>query len=165
MEIVVYRQKSKEESTRGEMYIDGVKFCDTLEDEFRTKKVMGETRIPSGRYKLGFREFSKKQEREGNISNMTKKYRSKFDWFFNHIEVKDIPNFSFVYIHVGNYEEDTDACLLVGHGFTDYDNESAIWKSKPAFEAFYKTVSPVLQSGEDVWITYVDHPDDKPVNE
>ena len=155
MEVVVYRQISKEESTRGELFIDGEKFCDTLEDEFRTKKVMGETRIPSGRYKLELRKV---------LSPMTKNYRSKYDWFLWHIQVMEVPNFSNVYIHVGNWEKDTDACLLIGNGFTDYDDKSAIWKSKPAFEEFYKTIVPLLDSGTGVWITYVDHPDDKPVD-
>lgn len=156
MEIVVYRQPSKEESTRGELYIDGDAFCDTLEDEKREIKVSGETRIPSGRYPVVLNErYDEKGDEDP--TPMTKKYRSKFDWFLWHIQVMNVPGFSNIYIHIGNYESNTDGCLLLGTGFEDYDKESAIWHSGVTYEEFYKTVVPLLNNGEDVWITYVDH--------
>lgn len=165
MEIVVLREPSKSESTRGELLMDGDRFGDTLEDEKRDVKVSGETRIPAGRYRLGLRTFLSSEEEKGLISDMTKKYRKKFEWFMYHIQVMDVPNFSYVYIHVGNYESNTDACLLIGDGFTDYDEKSAIWNSSDTYEEFYKIVVPILEDGcEEVWITYIDHPDDKSVD-
>ena len=75
MDIKVFRAPSKEESTRGKLTINNKAFCDTLEDEKRSVKVKGETRIPSGRYQLLKRRV---------LSGLTKTYRDKFDWFDFH---------------------------------------------------------------------------------
>ena len=62
MEILVKRLYKKSEYTIGKMYIDGVYFCDTVEDtdrgltsemtyeEIASRKVYGKTAIPTGRY-------------------------------------------------------------------------------------------------------------------
>ena len=62
MEILVKRLYKKSEYTIGKMYIDGVYFCDTVEDtdrgltsemtyeEIARRKVYGKTAIPTGRY-------------------------------------------------------------------------------------------------------------------
>lgn len=151
MELSLLRNPSKKESTRGVLLINDVVFCDTLEDEKREIKVSGETRIPSGRYRILKREA---------VSKLTKTYRDKFDWFDFHLEIQNVPNFQYVYIHVGNYDENTDGCILLGRGFTDYEDESAIWNSRKAFKEFYLRVSDALNNNEEVWITIYDHKDD-----
>ena len=62
MEILVKRLYKKSEYTIGKMFIDGVYFCDTVEDtdrgltsemtyeEIARRKVYGKTAIPTGRY-------------------------------------------------------------------------------------------------------------------
>lgn len=151
MDIKVFRAPSKEESTRGKLTINNKAFCDTLEDEKRSVKVKGETRIPSGRYQLLKRRV---------LSGLTKTYRDKFDWFDFHIELQNVPDFNYVYIHVGNYDDDTDGCILLGRGFTDYEDESAIWNSRKTFKEFYSIVSDALDEEEEVWLTIYDHEDD-----
>lgn len=147
----LFRNKSKADSTRGKLEINSNDFCDTLEDEKRSVKVAGETRIPSGRYQIKKREV---------LSGLTKTYRSKHEWFDYHLQLLDVPNFNYVYIHIGNYDDDTDGCILLGRGFTDYDDESAIWNSRKVFKEFYEIVSETLDKGEEVWITIYDHEDD-----
>ena len=151
MEIKVFRQPSKADSTRGKMVISDAEFCDTLEDEKRSKKVKGETRIPSGRYQVLFREV---------LSGLTKVYRSKYPWFKWHLELQNVPDFQYVYIHIGNYDDDTDGCLLLGRGFEDYEDESAIWNSRKTFKEFYELATLAMEDGEEVWITFYDHEDD-----
>ena len=96
MEIIVKRYELTPERTHGELYIEGRKFCDTLEDTVRTgEKVYGKTAIPAGRYEL----------------------RLTYSQRFKRVmpQIMDVPNFSGIRIHSGNTEKDTDGCLLVGH--------------------------------------------------
>jgi len=64
----------------------------TMEDEYRDVKVMGETRIPAGFYKLGLRQED---------TPKTIQYRQKYSWFKKHIEVLNVKGFTGVYIHIG----------------------------------------------------------------
>lgn len=146
------REPSKEESTRGELFIFNEPYCDTLEDEKRSKKVKGETRIPAGKYEIKLRKV---------LSGLTKKYRSHYDWFTWHLELQDVPDFKHVYIHIGNYDEDTDGCILVGNGFTDMQKESHIWNSTETFRELYEILRNRLEKGEQVFITIYDHKNDK----
>lgn len=94
MEMLVTRQVFTDESTIGEMTIDGVHECFTLEDKVRAEKVFGQTAIPAGRYEV-------------TVS------------FSNHFQKKlpllmNVPNFEGVRIHTGNTAKDTEGCILVG---------------------------------------------------
>ena len=57
MDIIVNRFVSDDDSTISQISINGRFQCFGLEDEFRWDKVVGETRIPSGIYDVGIREF------------------------------------------------------------------------------------------------------------
>ena len=66
MKIVLKRIAKRDSYTIGRLYIDGVKFCDTLEDkdrgltqsmsveDIKSKKVYGKTAIPTGTYTVSF---------------------------------------------------------------------------------------------------------------
>ena len=83
-----------------------IKFlCYTLEDEHREDKIMSETRIPAGTYKLKFRN-------EGGFHN---KYSKRFSSIHKGmLEVCDVPNFKYILIHCGNDDSHTAGCLLLG---------------------------------------------------
>ena len=58
MKLEVLRISSQDDSTNGILFdvTEGRKFlCYTLEDEYRETKVMSETRIPAGTYKITLR--------------------------------------------------------------------------------------------------------------
>ena len=55
MKITVERFTSDAETTLSTVFVDGKFACFGLEDEYRTEKVAGETRIPAGTYKVGLR--------------------------------------------------------------------------------------------------------------
>ncbi len=146
--IKILRYSDNGDSTLGLTLIDGKFFCYTLEDEEREIKIKGETRIPEGVYKLGIRQ---------GLTPMTKKYQNRYDWFENHIENLHIPNFKYVYIHIGNYERDTAGCLLLG----DAPNNNQIKKGKVgestnAFKRFYEKIFPKLKAGEEILIEFKD---------
>lgn len=107
MELLLRRVASDPDSTLGIMYVDGSEFCFTLEDEHRDVKVMHETRIPAGRYEIKVR----------NEGGMNERYKSKFgSKHKGMLWLQDVPNFKWIYIHVGNTEDHTSGCILTGFG-------------------------------------------------
>ncbi len=76
-----------------------------VEDEHRDEKVEGETRIPAGEYQIRLR-------REGG---MVERYDKRFAPYHDGmLWLQDVPDFEWVYIHVGNDDDDTEGCILPG---------------------------------------------------
>lgn len=147
MKILVERFDSGSKDTLGKLYIDGKFYAYTLEDEKRVVKVKGETRIPAGEYTLKLNKA---------LTPLTEKYRAKYVWFKWHIEVTNVPGFQCVYIHIGNTEKNTDACLLLGMRIGNIEGQRAVLDSVNAFKKFYELVYPKLESGEEIKIKYMD---------
>ena len=91
--------------TEGELYVNGVYFCKTLEDTNRDlnkngqfdnneKKVYGETCIPYGKYKV--------------ILSYSPKFKRELP------EILEVPDFQGIRIHRGNKISDTLGCVLCG---------------------------------------------------
>lgn len=123
--------------TIGKMFIDDKFACYTLEDTFRKEKIKHQTRIPSGVYKLALR-YSPK---------FSPKYKHDLIW------LKDVPNFEWILIHVGNTEKDTSGCILVG---TETIKDRALRNSKVAYSKIYPLIASKIKSGADVRIEIVD---------
>lgn len=142
MNLLVQRYKSTPNATLGKLFIDGVFECYTLEDEFRAVKVRGETRIPTGKYKLALR-----TEGETHL-----KYAQRFpDIHRGMLHVTNVPGFQWILIHIGNTEKDTEGCLLVG---ADRDEQKmTIGRSSVAYRKMYPKVADAVTKGE-VYITY-----------
>ena len=105
--------------TIGHLYIDGEYVCDTLEDadrglddsmsleEIKAKKIHSKTAIPTGIYEVIMNVQSPK------YSDFTRyKWAEKYDGKLPRL--LDVKGFDGVLIHVGNSEEDSSGCLLVG---------------------------------------------------
>ena len=143
MEITVYRYNSDTDHSNGLMLIDKEFQCYTLEDEYRTLKVMGETRIPDGRYPIGFRT-------EGGFHE---RYKAKYGgWHKGMLEIKQVPNFKYILIHKGNDDDDTAGCLLVGSGNTNGAN--FISNSGDAYMKIYPKIKNALRRNERVYIQF-----------
>ncbi len=122
----------------------------TLEDEERTEKVDGETRIPPGLYELKWRKVE---------SGLTMKYRDKFPEMFKwHIELQNVSGFKYVYIHIGNDDDDTEACILVGDQANNNQlAKGQIWYSTQAFKRLYNKLKPSLDDpSRAVWLRVQD---------
>lgn len=110
--------------------------CYTLEDEARLDKVKGETRIPAGTYQVDIQKSE---------TPLTLKYRVKYPWFKYHLEVKNVPNFIGVYIHIGNFDADTAGCILAGdNADNNVIGPGSISNSTAAFKRLYESVYPHL---------------------
>jgi hypothetical protein len=116
MDMQVTRQTFTDKSTIGELTIDGVHQCFTLEDKVRDQKVFGETAIPAGRYEVVI-----------NFSNHFKKMLP---------ELVAVPNFEGVRIHSGNTDKDTEGCILVGK----VKGTDEIGESRDAFKNLFEKI-------------------------
>lgn len=99
MKLILQRYLFAEDYTMGLLFIDGVYFCDTIEDKFRgndlkNKKVAGETCIPYGVYAVKI--------------TYSPKYKKDMP------QILDVPYFEGVRIHSGNTAKDSSGCVIVG---------------------------------------------------
>ena len=114
MIITLIRKVGTKGFTEGKLYLDGVYFCDTIEDEERAKKVQDKTAIPKGKYSV--------------VINMSNRFKKLMPLLLN------VPNYTGVRIHSGNTSEDTEGCILVGKKLKD----GFITKSRDTFKLLMK---------------------------
>ncbi|GAF05837.1 DUF5675 family protein [Saccharicrinis fermentans] len=148
MDLTVLRYSSGVESTLGLLYIDQKFACYTLEDEHREKKVYGETRIPAGRYKVILR----------TVGSHHKRYKQKFQEFHKGmLHITNVPNFTNILIHIGNTDDDTAGCLLVGESsYSNVNQPGRINSSTIAYKRIYPIIVNAIGKGDEVWINYLD---------
>ena len=148
VEWTLQRMDCKLSSTYGVLFDENMDhFSFIIEDEYRDVKVSGETRIPAGRYRVKKREV---------LSPLTKKYRSKYNWFDWHLELQDVPNFTNCYIHIGNTESNTDGCLLPNTNVSLVNGEWVGGNSGGVYRPLYKRLSKELDEGYEVWLNVRD---------
>ena len=139
MLLTVKRTNFTEESTIGELFIDGKFFCYTLEDkdrgltdsmslaEIKLRKIFGITCIPYGKYKV--------------VLSMSPKFGKILP------EIQGVKGYSGIRIHTGNTAKDSLGCLLVG--------------KKKAFNQIFESTAAMrelmllLDKANDVWIEFV----------
>ncbi len=114
MKLLLKRIHRTDVSTIGELYVDGVFECYTLEDIERDVKIKSETAIPKGTYKI--------------IVTMSNRFKRLLPLLMN------VPNFEGVRIHSGNTNHDTEGCILVGQT----RSKDFIGKSRKAFDKLFK---------------------------
>lgn len=151
MELLVNRISSASESTLGNLFIldDTPRFeCYTLEDQYNEPKIPGETRIPPGIYQITLRT-------EGA---MHQRYGLRFPWHRGMLWLRDVPDFEWIYIHVGNKDDDTEGCILVGNGqLSNKDERGQVTGSVAAYKELYSRILDALSGGQEVWITIEDY--------
>lgn len=153
MKLEVLRISSQKDSTNGILFdiTDGRKFlCYTLEDEYREDKIPGETRIPSGTYKITLR----------TVGGFHSRYEAKYgDLHKGMLWVRDVPGFEYILIHTGNTDEHTAGCLLVGNSQNENITkpDGFIGSSVTAYKRIYLPIAKALENEEEVTITYVDY--------
>ena len=143
MEIQVNRIARKNGYTIGRMSLNGVYFCDTLEDtdrnlnaamsldEILSKKRKGITAIPTGKYDV-ILTFSPRFKRVLPLLLSVKGYEG-------------------VRIHAGNTAEDTEGCLLVGEN----KEKGKVLKSRATLEKLMSILLKCEKRKEKISITIV----------
>jgi hypothetical protein len=155
MQLEVLRFSSEADSTNGLLFdiTDGQrKFLSyTLEDEYRKEKIMSETRVPAGTYNVTLRTEG------GFYQDYTERFGSDFNKGM--LWVRDVPGFEYILIHIGNTDDNTSGCLLVG----DTQNNNQITKdgfigsSTNNYKRIYPPIAEVLSNNGIVSITYTDY--------
>lgn len=134
----------------GHLYVNGVYFCDTLEDtdrgllssqslqEIQSSKVYGKTAIPKGDYKIdmdtvspAFKDRSWAKFCDGKLPRL-----------------KDVKGYEGVLIHVGNKPEDTLGCILVGENKV----KGQVINSVSTFQKLYSVILKAKLLGEELSI-------------
>ena len=124
MELNVKRTDLSENSTIGELSVDGQFECYTLEDTVRPVKIKGVTAIPAGRYEV--------------IINYSQRFNRQLPLLLN------VPDFEGVRIHPGNTAADTEGCILVGQT----KSEGFVGHSRLAFEQLFNKLPAASVTGK-----------------
>lgn len=153
MDLLIDRRWKKETYTISNLYVNGEFFCNTLEDtdrglssdmsldDIKNKKNYGETAIPTGRYRITLGIKSPKYSK-------VEKYK-KIDGYLPRLI--DVPGYSGILIHIGNYPKDTNGCILVGKNTV---KGAVMYSTKYFWELYYK-LKEAEDNGEEIWITII----------
>jgi hypothetical protein len=131
MKLELKRKVFTDNSTIGEITIDDVFQCFTLEDMVRPEKIKNKTAIPAGNYEVAV-----------TFSN---RFQKLLPLLFN------VPNFEGVRIHPGNTAADTEGCILVGKSKA----KDFVGESRAAFASLFDKIQTALQN-EKVFIEITD---------
>lgn len=119
MRLTLDRKEYDPESTIGDLYLDGVWECCTLEDQVREgAKVLGETAIPEGSYEV--------------LITHSPRFKRMLPLLV------DVPGFDGIRIHPGNTTDDTEGCLLVGENVINHAGRPFLTRSRAAFDRLYQ---------------------------
>ena len=148
MIIYLNRLFSNEEETIGILSYKDRILCYTLEDELRAKKIWGETRIPAGNYEIKLRTDGGHHER----------YKKNFSEHKGMLWIKDVPNFKWILIHIGNDDTDTGGCLLTGTASRISNNRYTLIESTKAYRYIYPIIANPISEGGHCYIKISDEP-------
>lgn len=142
MEIILRRFSSTPDSTGGLLYINGEFVCYTLEDQPQMQKIAGETCIPRGTYEIKFRD----------AGGMNERYKQKFEGHIGMLHLQNVPDFEWIYIHLGNTDDHTEGCILPGFG-TRIHHDHTVQQSTDAYLKIYEAIKmAIVEHGEQVFI-------------
>jgi hypothetical protein len=144
MIVVLQRIENYNDYSIGTLHVNGVLMSFTLEDEQRSVKMWGKTRIPAGIYPIKLR----------TTGSIHEGYKKRFPWHKGVLHIQDVPNFEWIYLHIGNNDLHTAGCPLVGNSHTVGRNH--IGESTINYEKLYKMILPALLDGENVFIVVRD---------
>jgi hypothetical protein len=96
--LLLIRDTFSKESTIGELFLNGERICDTLENPWQDNQ-RNISCIPEGIYPVRLRLPRESASRD-----------------YLHLLVQEVPNRDWILFHRGNTAKDTSGCILVGLG-------------------------------------------------
>jgi hypothetical protein len=111
-----------DDSTIGELSIDGTFVCYTLEDKVRETKIKNVTAIPHGKYEVAV-----------TFSNRFQQYMPL---------LLNVPGFEGIRIHSGNTSANTEGCILVG----GTRSLNFIGKSRVTYKSLFDKIKAVRKT-------------------
>lgn len=152
MNIKLKRIAKKSDYTIGKIYIDGVYFCDSIEDkdrglkqsmtldQIKKIKVMHKTAIPTGTYEITLKVKSPKYSKKSYFVNLCNAFMPR---------LLNVPGYEGVLIHTGNTQDDSSGCIVVGQNKV----VGKVINSKQTFEKLYPVLKQASDKGEKITIT------------
>ena len=116
--LLIIRDTFTDESTIGELFVNGERFCDTLELPYKDNQ-RSISCIPAGEYKVRLR-----YARESATRN------------YLHLLVQEVKDRSYILFHRGNTAKDTRGCILVGQG----TQQNIVYNSTLAMDLLMKEI-------------------------
>jgi hypothetical protein len=108
MQVILKREIISNRAVLGKLYLNNQEICKTLENPW-LNNLPNVSCIPEGEYAVSL--FS------------GKKYKNVY-------QLLDVPKRSYILIHVGNREQNTQGCILVGQSYGFLKQELAVLNSK-----------------------------------
>ena len=96
--LLLIRDTFSKNSVIGELFINGERICDTLENSWQDNQ-RNISCIPEGEYPVRLRLPRESASRD-----------------YLHLLVQEVPNREWVLVHIGNFPSQTKGCVLVGLG-------------------------------------------------
>ena len=153
MELKLHRRYKGKDYTIGDLYVNGKKFCETLEDtdrglddrmslnEIIRGKVYGKTAIPTGVYRV---QMGVESPKFGSRSWAVR-------WGGRLPRVLNVKGFEGVLVHCGNTAADTEGCVLVGEN----KQKGAVINSQATFDRLMSMLVEAYYREETITLTIV----------
>ncbi len=131
MELLIPRLwQAPGKATVGDLYIDGVRECFTLEPAAVDPANEGHPCIPEGRYRVGI--------------------RNSPGFGPDTLEILKVPGRSDILFHAGNFAKDTKGCVILGLTYTVGAWE--VHRSRDALNQAKGKVLRAMRENEDIWV-------------
>lgn len=153
MKLLLKRIALRPTYTIGRLFIDGERFCDTIEDKVRDTnkdgdlldegegKVYAQTAIPYGTYDVTL-----------NVQSPKYSTRKQYEFCKGYLpRLLDVPHFEGILIHIGNKPEDSAGCILVGENKV----VGGLINSTATFTRLYGRLKAAADRGEKIEIEIV----------
>ena len=153
MKLLLKRIALRPTYTIGHLFIDGAKFCDTVEDKVRDTnkdgdlldegegKVYAETAIPYGTYDVTL-----------NVQSPRFRTKKAYEFCKGFLpRLLNVPHFEGVLIHIGNTANDSGGCILVGENKV----VGGLINSTATFTRLYGRLKAAANRGEKIEIEIV----------
>jgi hypothetical protein len=150
MELLLKRIALKDTYTIGKLYVNGIYFCDTIEDKVRDLNKDGDlndvgegkipslTAIPYGKYEITLKVQSPKYS-----------LRTNYSWCKGYLpRLINVPHFEGILIHAGNTSSDSAGCILVGENKI----KGQVINSMATLKKLYPILKEASDKNEDIWI-------------
>ena len=149
MKLKLDRKYKKATYSIGKLYVDGVYFCDTVEDKDRgltdkdsldkikTTKVYAKTAIPTGTYKITMGVISPKFSQKPYYKAFC---NGKLPRLLN------VKGFDGILIHKGSNADSSAGCIIVGKNTV----VGGVTNSQFYFEKLYKLLDEAYKKGETI---------------
>ena len=124
--LLLIRDTFSDQSTIGELFLNGERMCDTLENPWLDNQ-KNISCIPAGIYDVRLRLARESATRD-----------------YLHLLIQDVPNRDWILFHRGNFPKDTSGCILVGLG----SQQNAVNNSVLAMDLLIKEI--VNLGGENI---------------